>query len=274
MPSDTEDKTQPLNGQDRCFYDELTRLNNELVNTQREIFKKNAELERLNEEKNKLMGMAAHDLRNPLSIMTTASQFLIEMTRLDEQQAEFVTLINDSSKFMLQLVNDLLDISKIDSGKVELKTCRLNLKELIADSVKMNQMIAARKKIELSFNIDSSEIIVDIDIHKIRQVIDNLISNAVKFSFASSGVEIFAGVKDAGALVYVKDEGQGISGEELHKLFKPFSRTSAKSTAGEMNTGLGLAICKKIVESHRGKIWVESEQGKGSIFYFTLPLAE
>ncbi|HOT75604.1 MAG TPA: histidine kinase dimerization/phospho-acceptor domain-containing protein, partial [Candidatus Wallbacteria bacterium] len=94
MPSDTEDKTQPLNGQDRCFYDELTRLNNELVNTQREIFKKNAELERLNEEKNKLMGMAAHDLRNPLSIMTTASQFLIEMTRLDEQQAEFVTLIN------------------------------------------------------------------------------------------------------------------------------------------------------------------------------------
>jgi len=113
----------------------------------------------------------------------------------------------------------------------------------------------------------------DIDIHKIRQVIDNLISNALKFSFTSSRVEIFAGIKDGDALVYVKDEGQGISKEEHHKLFKPFSRTSVKSTAGEMNTGLGLAICKKIVESHLGKIWGESEPGQGSIFYFTLPLA-
>lgn len=263
-----------MSDKDNYFYDELTRLNNELANIQRELFKKNAELEALNEQKNRFIGMAAHDLRNPLGVIFGSSQCMMESMNLNEEQMEFAAMINDSSKFMLELVNDILDISKIESGKVELKISGQDLNEIIKDSVKVNKIMAARKNIELNFENSSRQIPVNIDIHKIRQVLDNLISNAIKFSFPGSAVEVAAGLKDGAALVCVKDSGQGIAEDELHKLFQPFSRTSTQSTAGEMNTGLGLAICKKIIESHGGKIWAESAVKKGTSFYFTLPPAD
>lgn len=266
-------KSDPA-GPDLFFYDELTRLNNELANAQREVIKKNIELEELNNQKNQLIGMAAHDLRNPLGVIKGYGEFLLmdDAAGLNEEQIEIIKIISEASNHMLEMVNNLLDISKIESGKVELKLKKENLAALIANLVKVNKIIAAKKGINIVFDCPAEEIPVNIDTHKIIQVLDNLLSNAIKFSFPGSSIEVSVGQKDLLAKVCVKDYGQGIPADEIHKLFKPFSRTSVKSTAGESNSGLGLAIVKKIIQSHKGDIYVESEFKKGASFYFTLPV--
>lgn len=266
-------KSDPA-GSDIFFYDELTRLNNELANAQREVIKKNIELEELNDQKNQLIGMAAHDLRNPLSVIKGYGEFLLtdDAAGLNEEQAEIIKIMSEASNRMLDMVNNLLDISKIESGKVELNLKKENLTALIASLIKVNKIIAAKKGINITFNYSDEEIFVNIDIHKITQVLDNLLSNAVKFSFPDSSIEVSVTLNSLLVKVCVKDYGQGIPAGEIHKLFKPFSRTSVKSTAGESNSGLGLAIVKKIIQSHRGDIFVESEFKKGASFYFTLPV--
>lgn len=262
-------------GPDLFFYDELTRLNNELANAQREVIKKNIELEELNDQKNQLIGMAAHDLRNPLGVIKGYGEFLLmdDAAGLNEEQVEIIKIISEASNHMLDMVNNLLDISKIESGKVELKLKKENLTALVANSVKVNKIIAAKKGINIVFDCLAEEIQVNIDTHKIIQVLDNLLSNAIKFSFPGSSIDVSVCQKDLLAKVCVKDYGQGIPAGEIHKLFKPFSRTSVKSTAGELNSGLGLAIVKKIIQSHKGDIYVESEFKKGASFYFTLPVS-
>ncbi len=261
-------------GSDIFFYDELTRLNNELANAQREVIKKNIELEELNDQKNQLIGMAAHDLRNPLSVIKGYSEFLLtdDAAGLNEEQVEIIKIVSEASNRMLDMVNNLLDISKIESGKVELNLKKENMTALIASLVKVNKIIAAKKGINIIFNHSDEEISVNIDTHKITQVLDNLLSNAIKFSFPGSSIEVSVTLNDLLVKVCVKDYGQGIPAGEIHKLFKPFSRTSVKSTAGESNSGLGLAIVKKIIQSHKGDIFVESEFKKGASFYFTLPV--
>lgn len=255
------------------LYDELGKLNNELANLQRELAKKNAELEKLNEEKNRFLGMAAHDLRNPLYAIQMYSEFLMTETssQLSDEHRSFIEIIHSSSHFMLQLVNDLLDVAKIESGKLELDASPTDLVALIEKNAAMNNVLASRKKIAVVAHINGPIPMVSIDSSKIEQTMNNLISNAVKFSKPGTNVSVELSSGEGEVIISVRDEGPGIPEEEIGKLFRPFGRISVKATAGEDSTGLGLAIVKKIINGHNGNIWVESKPGEGSTFFISLP---
>lgn len=252
----------------------LLSTNHELNLLGRELQKKNAELVKLNDLKNQFLGMAAHDLRNPISIILNYSEFLLDeaVDSLKEEQIQFLGVIRKSSEFMLGLLNDLLDIAKIESGKLDLALERTDLAALIKTNVALNQVIAQKKSIQLVFQDYEQIPEVQADKEKIHQVLNNLISNAIKFSPAQTVIHIDVFRTGENVTVSVTDQGPGIPAEDGKKLFHPFSKTSVKSTGGEKTTGLGLAIVKKIVNGHRGNIWVESSLGKGSTFSFSLPL--
>jgi len=241
-----------------------------------EVEQKNVELARLVEFKNHMLGMAAHDLRNPLTVVNTASSFLLDdSSRLlsAEQRHEFIRRINANGEFMLKLINDLLDVAKIESGRLDLELATGDLCGQIEENLTMNRMLAEKKGIRLDFAPECGVPLFRFDPGKIEQVLNNLISNAIKFSAPGTAVTVQASRVNDSVVVSVRDHGQGIPAEELDKLFKPFGKTTVRSTAGEKSTGLGLAICRKIVEGHGGRIWAESEVGKGSTFSFSLPAA-
>jgi signal transduction histidine kinase len=227
-------------------------------------------LKKLNEQKNKFLGMAAHDLRNPIGAILGYSEMLLEED-LHEEDRRIVAQIETSSKFMLHLLNDLLDISQIESGKLELNRQKTNLISLVSDNVELNRIIAGKKNITIHFNTHEDIPQLEVDPSKLRQVLNNLTSNAIKFSHPNTTIKVALINQGDHVCFSVKDQGQGIPAHEIQHVFKEFRKTSVKSTAGEKSSGLGLAIVKKIVEGHGGTIGVESQVGKGSIFYVTLP---
>lgn len=262
--------------EDAGFFEELSRLNNELVALQRELVKKNVELERLNAQKNRFLGMAAHDLRSPLWVIAGFSEALLEELAEDltPQQREILTVIHDSSQFMRHLVEDLLDVARIESGQLSLRPAPTDVVELAKRNVELNRVLAARKGIEIVTHLPDKTPTLIVDPGKVEQVLNNLISNAVKYSHPDTVVEVALTKDEDRVVLSVRDEGQGIPEGELHHLFQPFGTTSVEATDGERSTGLGLMIVKKIVEGHGGEIWVESAVGEGSTFYVALPVKE
>lgn len=256
------------------YYEELSLLNNDLVNMQRELSKKNRELDELNKLKNQFLGIAAHDLRNPLGVIMGYSEYLLEEVEeiLTEDQKDMLKSIMASSEFMLRLLNDLLDISAIESGNLNLNLCRADLVQVVRKNVELNNVIAHKKNISIHLNATASMPEILFDMGKIEQVLNNLISNAVKFSPPGSNVNVYISKGDSDLTVAVADHGPGIPEAEREKLFKPFQKTSVKSTGGETSTGLGLSIVHKLILGHKGKIWVDSKVGEGSTFYFSLPV--
>lgn len=259
---------------DDALYDELSRVNNELTNLQREMARANRELERLNAQKNQLLGMAAHDLRTPLGVIQSYSEFLEDEAAavLDAEQREFVTTIRETSWFMRRLVDDLLDVARIEAGELVLDRQSADLVTLIARNVKLNRALAVRKGVELVFEPAVSTLEVTLDVGKIEQVLNNLIDNAVKFSQSGGMVQVCLGIIENRVTVGVLDQGPGISEQDMETLFKPFSRAGKRGTAGEPSTGLGLTIVRRIVEGHGGSVGVESKPGRGAMFSFSLPL--
>jgi signal transduction histidine kinase len=256
------------------YYEELSRLNNDLVNMQRELSKKNRELDELNKLKNQFLGIAAHDLRNPLAVIMGYSEYVMldaEET-LSPDHTRMLNSILSSSEFMLRLLNDLLDVSAIESGNLNLCLAKADLGQVIKNNVEFNNVVSQKKGITIQFNETSRIPEILFDEMKIEQVLNNLISNAVKFS--PPGTEVDVGLVNNGdsVVVSVSDNGPGIPEAELGRLFLPFERTSVKTTGGEKSTGLGLSIVRKLILGHKGKIWVESTIGKGSTFYFSLPV--
>jgi signal transduction histidine kinase len=261
-------------GETTALLDELSRVNNQLVNLQRELAKQNAELKRLDELKNRFLGTAAHELRSPLAIIWSYSDFLMHEISdlLSEEHLEFLSIIQSSSEFMLQMVDDLLDVSVIESGRLELAPQPTDLCTLIERNVVLNRVLAEKKQIQLTFRAAGDLPLLLLDAAKIEQVLNNLISNAVKFSHPGSVVEIRITKDRDRAMVTVQDQGQGIPADEVENLFRWFGKTSVRGTEGESSSGLGLAIAQKIVLGHHGTIWVDSEVGTGSTFYVSLPL--
>lgn len=252
------------------LYDEISRLNNELVAMQREAAKKNAELQRLNQEKNRFLGMAAHDLRNPLHTILSYSDYLIERAE-DAEQQEFLQVIHTVSHFMARLVDDLLDVAQIEAGELKLEYDLVKLPELIKRNVAINRPLAARRQIELIYELDETLPPAVVDGAKIEQVLNNLISNAIKFSQPQSSVTVRLQRDGAHFLLSVIDHGVGISPEQQLRLFQPFQR-GQRGAEGEASTGLGLVIVKRIVEGHGGSIYFESEVGRGTTFFVSIPL--
>jgi len=260
---------------DSALYEDLSRLNNELATLQREMAKKNIELEQLNTVKNELLGMAAHDLRSPLGVIQNYSDFLEADAgpQLSDEHRAFISTIKRTSRFMLGLVDDLLDVTTIEAGRLTLDRQPSDLGRLLADNVPLNRTLAARKNITIELATTDSLPMVTLDARRIEQVLNNLIGNAMKFAPPGSRVTVSAAATADAVTIRVTDQGPGIPAADLPNLFKPFAKATARGTAGEKSTGLGLAIVGKVVAAHGGRIWVESEVGKGASFVVSLPLA-
>jgi len=237
-----------------------------------ELEMKNIELAALNDQKNYFLGMAAHDLRNPLGNIQTFSDFILEEAgdTLSDTHKEYLSIIRKSSSFMLSMVNNLLDVSKIESGMLELHLEQTNLVELVRNNINLNKSISKKKNIDLVFSFPVESVEARVDKTQIEQVLNNLITNAIKFSNNGTVIEVGIEKEKETVVLSVKDHGQGIPPGEVENLFTPFRKTSVLSTDGEKSTGLGLAIVKKIIDAHNGRIWVISEVGKGSEFRFSL----
>lgn len=235
------------------------------------INKQNIELQELNELKNKFLGMAAHDLRSPLGAVQGFTELILEEEDLEEEERkDYLLTINQASKQMLSLINDLLDVSAIESGKFDITLKLANMKVIIENRIKLISLSANSKKIAIITALDDVPEI-NFDKERISQVIDNLLSNAIKFSKPGTTIKVSLESDNEEVIFYVKDQGPGIPPEDVEKLFAEFQKLSNKPTAGEKSTGLGMAIVKKIVDGHNGKVSVQSKVGEGAEFKISLP---
>jgi signal transduction histidine kinase/CheY-like chemotaxis protein len=262
-------------GGERLF-EEVSRLNNELVNMQRSLTKSNRRLEELNDQKGMFLGMAAHDLRNPLSVILSYSRYLISQWSdvLDQSAGEMLQGIEASSRFMLQLVSDLLDVSTIESGKLTLSRQEIDLARQVERDLPMHRVLAGEKSIRISFERPERPPLVQADPDRISQVLGNLLTNAVKFSPPGSKIQIRLYEAEGWLNLEVEDQGPGIPQEALPKLFTPFQTAGVSTTGGEKSTGLGLAIVKRVVEAHDGEVEVSSRPGQGAVLRVRLPAGE
>ncbi len=224
-------------------------------------------------QKNQFLGMAAHDLRNPLASIRGMAELLRDgaMGYLNPQQTETVSMFCDVSNNMLNMVNELLDVAVIEAGQFKLIPRPTNLTELISKSVHLNNITAARKMTTILFKTSAPPLHATLDAAKMRQVIDNLLSNAIKYSPLGSTVTISVENNSDSLIITVRDQGPGIPEHERALLFKEFSKLSVQATAGELSTGLGLAICRRIVEAHQGTITAHNLPECGCEFSVKLP---
>jgi signal transduction histidine kinase len=232
------------------------------------------QLSRANEAKNRFLGMAAHDLRNPLASIRGLAEFLMEPSigPLNREQHEMVTMVHSTSHDLLNLVNELLDVATIEAGALKVRPEPVSLVDLLQKSAHLMGMEAARKRSIIKLHVLRPPPTLLLDPAKIRQVIDNLLSNAIKYSPPQSRVTVEVDVDASAAQFSVKDQGPGIPEDERDRLFQDFGRLSVKPTAGEKSTGLGLAICRNIVEAHQGRIVAENLPHGGCAFRVSLPL--
>jgi len=264
--------TKPFSKEEVCA---RIRLQLELKTLMADLEAKNQKLAELNDLKNKFIGMASHDLRNPIATIQGFSKILLdhEKTLAEDDKKEFLQSIYKVSNDMLALLGDLLNISTIESGKLDLHVKSGSLKQLVEERVRMYQVMADRK--DIATHLDMEEVAkFSFDPNRLSQVIDNLLSNAIKFSPPGKDIYIWLGQKNGHAKFSVRDQGPGISPEDQDKLFQHFQKLKARPTADEPSHGLGLAIAKKMVEAHKGKITVESQSGSGATFSFIIPLAK
>lgn len=232
------------------------------------------QLSKANAAKNKFLGMAAHDLRNPLASIRGLAEFLRDAVvgPLTRDQLDLVETIHSASQEMLLMVNELLDVTTIEAGELKLALEATDLSEIVAKSVYLANIEATKKQTKIILLPNEKPPLRRLDPHRIRQVVDNLISNAVKYSPPGSTVQVELEAVASSLVFAVRDQGPGIPESERDKLFKDFGRTSVKPTGGEKSTGLGLAICRKIVEAHHGTITAENLPERGCVFRVTLPL--
>ncbi len=239
--------------------------------TEEEIKLKNELLQSINAEKDKFFSIIAHDLRGPLSAFVAATQIITEeiQTMSMDEIKEITESMKASATNIYSLLENLLEWSRLKRGGINFLPEKLNLKKKIVECVNVLSESARKKGINVEVNV-SDEIEVLADSHMLEAVIRNLISNAIKFTSSGGLVNVSAGYIDSTVVIKIKDSGIGMSPELKNRLFQINEKTSRPGTDGELSTGLGLLLCKEFVEKHNGKIWVESEPGIGSTFYFTL----
>ncbi len=231
-----------------------------------------SEIEKLSELKSDFVSQVSHELRTPLTSIKGATKLILRGSTgpINEKQTKLLKIMNEDTDRLINLISDLLDISKLESGKIKMKREDFDLSTVLHQCVETIQSIAKDKNHKV-FEKFNSSLKVNADKDRIKQVVINLLSNAIKFTPAEGQIEIFARQVNGLSEVCVKDSGMGVPKEFQAKLFEKFQRADNSMTAEVQGTGLGLAISKKIVEDHGGKIWVESEENKGSSFFFTLP---
>jgi signal transduction histidine kinase len=234
---------------------------------------KNELLQASNAEKDKFFSIIAHDLRSPLSAFVAATQILAEdIQTMNMEEIKNITLnMKTSASNIYILLENLLEWSRLRRGGMDFVPEKLNLKEKIEACIDVLSESARKKRIGLFFSIPD-ELDAFVDNHMFDAVIRNLVSNAIKFTPAGGNVNVTAGYNNEHSIeVKISDNGIGMTPELKNKLFMISEKTNRNGTEGELSTGLGLLLCKEFIEKHGGKIWAESEVGKGSVFSFTIP---
>ena len=236
------------------------------------------ELREINEERADFTAMIVHDLHMPLGAIMEASEILQQgsLGPVTPEQKKWLLKIETASRRLLELVNHFLDLSRLEAGNVNLNKKQVNLSQLIQDTLNFYQSVARGKNIVLQNRVLTTfPLFVKADPNRLEEVLENLLSNAIKFTRPGGQIEIGADWEnDREVKLFVKDNGVGIPPQELRQLFEKYHQITTGKSAGHERTGLGLAICKMIVGSHGGRIWVDSEEGKGTIFYFTVPIGD
>ena len=249
----------------------LKEANSFLMNLQYELEKKNIELKKLNEQKSDILAVSARDLREPLGIIWRYSNSFLKKfsDSISKEQKESISVIKNYSSYMLDIVSNILlffDIMKLDIQERDLA-------ELIQENIISNQALANENKISINFKYETNKsYLAKIDKDKIIIVLNNLISNAIKFSFENNIIDILLTKEHDNLVVCIRDYGYGIPFNNIETLFKPFQKFTTSNNENLKGSGLGLACVKKIVSAHHGKVWVESEVESGSKFYFSLPI--
>jgi signal transduction histidine kinase len=215
----------------------------------------------------------SHELRTPLNAVIGFSEVLMQRIfgDLNEKQEEYLTDIATSGKHLLSLVNDILDLSKVEAGKMELQPSVFSLRDVVESGATMIRERATLRSITLTTEVDPTLAPISADERKVKQVLFNLLSNAVKFTPEGGSIVVHAQRLDGEVRVSVRDTGVGIALEDQAKIFEEFQQTATGARA-EDSTGLGLTLAKRFIELHGGRLWVESQIGSGSTFTFSLPL--
>jgi signal transduction histidine kinase len=249
-----------------------------LVMARKRLEKANKELYELNEKKSEFLGVACHDLKNPLSGIVWHADILresfqegsISQGHVEEDDFEVLDIIENSAKNMLQIVNNVMDTEFLESGKVKMEFSPVDISFVAQQVLFINKVSAKKKNINLVFE-RKEKVFSKVDVSRIREIMDNLLSNAIKYSPLGKKVEIEVYGDENHAYFAVSDEGPGFSKDDKEKMYGKFARLSARPTGNEISTGLGLSIVKRLVELHDGGISLESEKGKGARFVVSLP---
>lgn len=239
----------------------------------KKINEMNEYLRQLNDEKNKFIGIAALDIRSPVSAINAFSDLLISehAKHMNPETERIISYIKDLSENSLVFLGNLLNISAIESGKINLKKTNQDYLVFVKQNVYLNQILADKKGIRINLECTNKFIRFGFDEHYMQEVLNNLLSNAIKFSFPNSKILVRISRTDNNMVkTEIIDTGIGIPDSEQSNLFKYFQTASSRPTAGEKSTGLGLAIIKKIIDEHQGTVNFESS-ASGSNFYFILP---
>ena len=233
-----------------------------------------AELETANREINDFTAMMAHDLRSPLINVMAVSEMISDglFGPVNDEQKKWLGRVVESGRQLVDLVGDFLDVSKLEAGHIDLALEDVDLEKFLNAALDNYHLLAQEKKIALRGSIDSSLRPIQADRRRLDQVLNNLLSNALKFTPAGGEIELGAIQKETEVKVWVRDTGIGIAPDEIGQIFEKYKQTTSGKTSEHKGTGLGLVICKMIIEAHGGRVWVESEDGKGTTLNFTLPM--
>lgn len=244
----------------------------DLVRTSQQLIQANQELRRLNDLKSNFLANVSHELRTPLTSIRSFSEILLNYPEEDVfTRCEFLEIIIAESDRLTRLINDVLDLAKIEAGKMEWKIAPLQWSQIVRDSLGLIQVVAAQKGLRLVNRVPAELPLVLADPDRLRQVLTNLLSNALKFT-TNGHIEVGHLQRPGEVVIFVADTGYGILPEDLDRIFEKFHQQGNALTDKPAGTGLGLSICHEIMHHLGGSIWVESEPGRGSIFYCALPI--
>ncbi len=261
-----------LNGR-KCLLESFIDIS-DLKQAQQESLNAKIAAEASNRSKSEFLANMSHELRTPLNSIIGFSEILMDGTfgELNEKQAKYIGNVYDSGKHLLNLINDILDLSKVEAGKMELHYEQVKIYPVFEEVKSIISPLAKKKEITLESSIEDGLEIIDTDRGKFKQILFNLVSNAIKFTPESGKVSINATTSEDMALITVTDTGIGITEEDQKKLFNPFKQLDASTTREYQGTGLGLALVKKFTQLHGGDVWLESKVGEGSTFGFSIPV--